>query len=308
MSRRDPPPIAEVRRGIECCFPTLSRTRVRPVPAAETGWDSFAYIVGSGSILKIARLPARPEMFTLLRRAGPRLARSLPLPIPLETHFSPRCRTLGVPIVVTLRIPGQQLRPVRFARLTSLERAQAARDLGRFLAALHRFPVSEARRAGARSWSRRNMARVLDRVRRNVFPRLEKAERTWASRLFADHLDDPALWRFPRRLIHGDLGGDHILIRKGKVTGVIDWGDAEVGDPAADFGGLVISYGEKFARETMRHYHAPSEGLMRRPLDFYLPALPLRHLDFGVRTGQPALVRRARRQLREAIRGEPPHW
>lgn len=41
-----------------------------------------------------------------------------------------------------------------------------------------------------------------------------------------------------RRLIHGDLGFNNILIRNGKVSGVLDWGVSKYGDFVYDFAWL----------------------------------------------------------------------
>jgi aminoglycoside phosphotransferase (APT) family kinase protein len=55
------------------------------------------------------------------------------------------------------------------------------------------------------------------------------------------------------RFLHGDLGRMHIMVdpREGHVTGFIDWGDVQVGDPAWD---LAV---------TKCHFVSPAEGLLR---------------------------------------------
>jgi len=40
-------------------------------------------------------------------------------------------------------------------------------------------------------------------------------------------------------LTHSDLGPEHLLCRDGRLVGVIDWGDARVGDPALDYSWLL---------------------------------------------------------------------
>src|SRR6266516_4075717 len=73
--------------------------------------------------------------------------------------------------------------------------ARAAAELERFLRALHSFPAASAR--------------VLDE-----FETLE----------------------YEPSLVHGDLGSEHVLCAAdGSVTGVIDWSDARIGDPALDY-------------------------------------------------------------------------
>ncbi|MEW1545923.1 phosphotransferase family protein [Streptomyces tsukubensis] len=45
-------------------------------------------------------------------------------------------------------------------------------------------------------------------------------------------------------LLHNDLKGEHLLIGDdGEITGVLDWTDAALGDPAEDIAGLAISVG-----------------------------------------------------------------
>jgi aminoglycoside phosphotransferase (APT) family kinase protein len=55
------------------------------------------------------------------------------------------------------------------------------------------------------------------------------------------------------RFLHGDLGRMHVMVDPsgGQVTGFIDWGDVQVGDPAWD---LAV---------TKCHFQSPSEGHLR---------------------------------------------
>lgn len=49
-------------------------------------------------------------------------------------------------------------------------------------------------------------------------------------------------------MVHADLKGEHLLVGEdGAVSGVIDWTDAEIGDPATDIAGLAISIGSTAA-------------------------------------------------------------
>lgn len=51
--------------------------------------------------------------------------------------------------------------------------------------------------------------------------------------IWEDALSAPA-WAEPGRWVHADLHVGNLLFREGKLTGVIDWGSAGVGDPAAN--------------------------------------------------------------------------
>jgi hypothetical protein len=41
--------------------------------------------------------------------------------------------------------------------------------------------------------------------------------------------------------VHGDLAGEHVLAHEGRVTGVLDWGEARVADPADDLAWVAAS-------------------------------------------------------------------
>ena len=53
--------------------------------------------------------------------------------------------------------------------------------------------------------------------------------------------------------IHGDLGAEHVFVDDGRITGVIDWGDAAIGDPDLDLGRLMRDFGS-IAGERARLY------------------------------------------------------
>ncbi len=46
-----------------------------------------------------------------------------------------------------------------------------------------------------------------------------------------------------RVFIHGDLGAEHVFVAGGRITGIIDWSDAVIGDPALDRGRLLRDFG-----------------------------------------------------------------
>ncbi|MFD5215370.1 aminoglycoside phosphotransferase family protein [Microbacterium sp. NPDC058345] len=48
---------------------------------------------------------------------------------------------------------------------------------------------------------------------------------------------------------HNDLGAEHVLVDDaGRVTGIVDWADAALADPARDLGSIFRDFGENVAR------------------------------------------------------------
>jgi aminoglycoside phosphotransferase (APT) family kinase protein len=68
----------------------------------------------------------------------------------------------------------------------------------------------------------------LDECRAQIVPLLPVELRPAALALL-DRVD-----RVRNSLVHCDFGPEHILVTDGRITGIIDWTDAEIGDPALD--------------------------------------------------------------------------
>ena len=79
----------------------------------------------------------------------------------------------------------------------------------------------------------RNQCAEFERL---VFPLLDRDAREQALQLFGEV---ETLVGFEPALLHADLGPDHLRVRNGRLVGVIDWGDARVGDPALDYAWLL---------------------------------------------------------------------
>ncbi|WP_375137316.1 phosphotransferase [Cytobacillus oceanisediminis] len=73
-------------------------------------------------------------------------------------------------------------------------------------------------------------------------------------------------------IIHGDLTTANILFNqeKGLVNGIIDFTDAQIGDPAFDFAGLYWSFGPDFTKDVLSYYKAEDkESIFKRVQSFY---------------------------------------
>ena len=82
---------------------------------------------------------------------------------------------------------------------------------------------------------------------------------------------------------HQDLGIEHVLVGPdpGTVTGVIDWSDAAIGDPARDFGLILRDLGADALAAALRR---DDPELVRRS-EFYARCGLITDLAYGVGTG-----------------------
>ncbi|WP_435769597.1 phosphotransferase family protein [Nocardioides sp. SYSU DS0651] len=103
------------------------------------------------------------------------------------------------------------------------------------------------------------------------------------------------------RLCHNDLGAEHVFVGSPdcEVTGVIDWSDASLGDPALDLGLVWRDLGDAgFASALAR---IPADDDERDELAararFYAQARALEDFEFGLGTGQDAYLHNAARAV-----------
>ncbi len=105
--------------------------------------------------------------------------------------------------------------------------------------------------------------------------------------------------RFPERFIHGDFGGWNIIYRTDlrKISGVVDWADCRMGDPALDFTELIYDYGEPYAEEVLGFYgHDTGNGFMDRAR-LYLKLEGFRDLHYGIATDSAEFIEKGRKRI-----------
>jgi aminoglycoside phosphotransferase (APT) family kinase protein len=90
-------------------------------------------------------------------------------------------------------------------------------------------------------------------------------------------------------LSHNDLGIEHVLVdpATGAVTGVIDWSDAALTDPAYDFGLILRDLGPAALAAAVRAYGGE---VSTARASFYARCKLLEDLAYGLRSGRDAYV------------------
>jgi aminoglycoside phosphotransferase (APT) family kinase protein len=100
----------------------------------------------------------------------------------------------------------------------------------------------------------------------------------------------------PRRVLsHNDLGIEHVLVDPAtcEVTGVIDWSDTALVDPARDLGLILRDLGEAGLDAALAARSAVDgdDDELRARTAFYARCSALEDLAYGVGTGRDAYVR-----------------
>ncbi|WP_337661977.1 phosphotransferase [Actinoalloteichus sp. AHMU CJ021] len=147
---------------------------------------------------------------------------------PRDQQFGENRSTKHSPHGFVARHPPHELVPGRPISEFTAEQGAA---LGGFLAALHVVDPVEAVAHGlfTRRATRQERSGLLLRLTSEVVPLLPTVHRPRAERLLSVVASLPA-----DHVVHGDLGPEHVLTTNGVITGVIDFGDVHLGDPAID--------------------------------------------------------------------------
>jgi aminoglycoside phosphotransferase (APT) family kinase protein len=227
--------------------------------ANDEGWDFKVLILDDDWVVRWPRHSLAVEEIEKEVELLPRLAPLLPVDVPQFEYVSRE------PWLVVYRlIPGRPLVD---------EDPDGVRS---FLDALHRVEV-DAVPAPRPDWLE-TYREQAEEFRQVVLPLLDRDERLRAEGLLAEI---ETLTGFRPALTHSDLGPSHLLVRDGRFAGVIDWGDARVGDPAIDYAWLLNG--------PFRDWDVDAE-LRRRALIYHRLG-PWFEVHYGVFTEQPEWVR-----------------
>tara|TARA_R110000803_G_scaffold56917_6_gene114466 strand:+ start:618 stop:1532 length:915 start_codon:yes stop_codon:yes gene_type:complete len=209
-----------------------------PIRLLDAGWDNVMLRIGDDLL---ARLPRRAIAEALLKTEQawlPRLAPSLPLPIPAPLRTG--LPGAGYPFVWSI-LPWIEGEAADLAPPDSSE----APVLARFLKAVHQPAPADAPRnavrdcplTGKQADTERRMA-ILKRETDAITPAIEQA---WSEALTAP-IDVNPTW------IAGDVHARNVLVHQGKLAAFIDWGDMCVGDAATDLASIWSLFDDSRAR------------------------------------------------------------
>lgn len=267
---------------------------MRSVEPMQQGWDSVTLLVNGDTVFRFARRPGVEQGLAREARLLPRLAPTLPVAVPRFTYVGGDPASGAVAFVGYPLLPGAPLALDGY--LPSQVDALVGR-LGAFLSALHAFPTAEAAALGvpgggaAEDWRDEYAALYAD-FRAHCFALLDERERARAAALWEDYLDDAENFAFSPALIHRDLSPEHLLRdpATATLTGVIDWGDASIGDPAHDFTGITRAFGRPFAERVLAGYAHPAAESFWRRVAFYGAIVPFYAIRFGQLSGDEGYI------------------
>ncbi len=212
------------------------------------GWDNALWRLGDDLVVRLPRRALAAPILVHEQTWLPLLAPRLPLPVPVPVR-------VGQP---TDRYPWRwSIVPWLIgspADRSPVHRAEdAAGRLGRFLRALHTVGPPDAPHNPYRGVPLGDRSEVFEDRVTALADQIDvgSTRLTWDRAVAVDSWTAEPVW------LHGDLHPANILLSRGTVTAVIDFGDLCTGDPATDLaaGWMLLPV------RTMTAFHAAYGGI-----------------------------------------------
>jgi aminoglycoside phosphotransferase (APT) family kinase protein len=280
-----------VRRLLAAQFPHWADLPIERVRSG--GTDNAIYRLGDDMCVRLPRIewataPVDKEFQWL-----PRLAPHLPLSIPVPLAKGMPAEGYPWRWSICRWLPGENAIVERFADLR-----EAAIALAQFVSVLQRIDTTGGPRPGAHNFGRGVPLAIRDATTRAAIAKLDNLLDTDAVTAAWDaDLDAPA-WNGPPVWIHGDLHAGNLLVNRGRLSAVIDFGGLAVGDPACDFvAAWTLFSGE--SRDAFRAALSIDDASWARSRGWAL-STGLIALPYYLKTN-PVIVAMARRQIDEVL-------
>jgi aminoglycoside phosphotransferase (APT) family kinase protein len=241
-----------VRELLREQHPDLADLSLRYVDA---GFDNALWRLGDELLVRAPRRLVAAALTVNEQRWLPELAPLLPLAVPAPLRIGRPSGRYPWPWSVVPWLPG---RPGD--RVPVTDPIDAGGRLGRFLRSLHRDAPSSA---PTNEWRGVPLAERTDTFEQRLATLVDEVDASELARVWEEALDarphrGSPVW------IHGDLHPANILISKGTVAAVIDFGDLCGGDPATDISGvLMLLPSEGFEAFRAEYPVIDTDGLQR---------------------------------------------
>lgn len=243
-----------VRRLLADQHPDLAD---RPLSPLAEGWDNAMFRLGQHFLVRLPRRAVAADLVAHEHRWLPEIATLVDLPVPVPVRHGRPTAYFPWSWSITRWIEGRRAvdSPVG-------GRGRWAGRLAQFLARLHRPAPADAPTNPFRGVPLAVRDEVTrERLARVGHPRTAELLEVWEQALRAPVYAGAPVW------VHGDPHPLNMVVRRGNLAAVIDFGDLTAGDPASDLATAWQTFTWEGRAEFVVRYSqlaGPDEALWRR--------------------------------------------
>jgi len=189
-----------------------------------------------------------------------------------------------IPIIGYRKIPGISLNTC-YNDTSTRERESLAVQIASFLEVLHSDKIREIMKNHSKftpELYHKEWSQFYSRLQDFVYPLLWSDAIYWTESLFTDFLENSENFEFKPCVIHGDFDTSNILVNPStlKVTGIIDFEETRLYDPAVDL--LFLGEGIEFLKSLLKSYPRTLDSSIRERMLFQFGRQPLIYIESGL--------------------------
>jgi aminoglycoside 2''-phosphotransferase len=253
------------------------------------------YLVNSSYVFRFAKHEAASAAMRVELCLLPILGAHLPIALP-QPLFAGHAIDGSHALLGYRLLPGQTLEPELLDHLPAASQSTLIAQIAAFARRLHALPLEridhcQLRRLNPLSY----LSQTMRQARPALQPLLPDPVLQYYDKLFKEYTHEPALHSYQPALLHGDLSPDHLLadLAQTRLTGVIDFGDACVGDPAWDLIYIYEDYGLPTLQTFLQHYAPERAPAIERKVRLYQQLNNVAYCLDMLSAGKPAAIREA---------------
>lgn len=256
--------LESIKQIINHEFPAFEIESIKKIGEGE---NSKAFILNNELIFRFPKSEEIKKSFKIEIAVLLKIKSFLNLDIPESDFISKETGFIGHRL-----ISGESLTPEIYNTLEKETQLKIQKALAKFLSQLHKIDLHLLLDCGLPVMNYyEEYSDNFERAKELIFPGIPARNRKIISDLFKSYLTNKQNFKHIPRLIHNDFSSDHILFENSvkKLTGIIDFGDAAIGDPDYDFMYLLDNYGVDFIKQIARFYENKNYEKFYHKLNFF---------------------------------------
>ena len=247
------------------------------------GWDNNVIILDEKIVFRFPKEDDGKEELKKEITLLDYLQDKVNLPVPKYKWIAKDCAFAGYEM-----IDGKALRPEDYEKMEIEEKNEIAKNIAEFFTRLHSLPIEEIRGIGVRDIKPESVLRNIEEAVKNKITEKVPKENVDEIEKFLPILKKTLESSFHPVFLHRDISESNVLVKDDKISGVIDFTDRAIGDPAEDFCRLW-EFGQEFVKNVYEKYEGEKdpEFLERSKIHYKKTALWVlisacqgQHLDF----------------------------